>query len=486
MKTQNQFKIYGYGGDALTAPAHTEVAFWAALAGGATGIVTKVSLSREGILYCTSDDLTSLTTSEISKIDTGSNFRSQPLDAENMSAGNLGTDLPWKGFSGKKRAIGPISLEQLLLLFARRSEVIILIEDDNKNLINTLLTLLGQLGLMNKVYLMINGVQLCSEIAKKNAGIQLICHDLLKNIYADYNCGADCFCIDDTDIDQLRENEPVPMMISFGLAKESKKKLAPNRAFIQKISKYKNVEGIIAPAILPTVESITPSACILQDNFEGNVLNRKSWSAGYSHINQDTEIFQDNGMHIKIKDGGQYSGAAAICLLPIHGRFDAQVDFYAESSKQASTFEMAAICIDPGHCFPDNKNLNTKTVSLTFDVHGAPPYASSERDEDDGFRCGWNNSFNFTKIDENWDAASGNMYNQYGRDVGNADENNNIGSLRLIRNGSVFASYYKDKYNEWKQTSNPIDTGTITGYEPIHIDMTGSGDVAFVGLGLSQ
>jgi len=108
---------------------------------------------------------------------------------------------------------------------------------------------------------------------------------------------------------------------------------------------------------------------------------------------------------------------------------------------------MAAICIDPGYHHMNNADLDTRSVNLTFDVHGAPPYASSERDEDDGFRCGWNNGFNLTKVDPDWVAASVNMYNKYGRDVGNGAADNPDGSLRLIRNGPVFSTYYRDKYN---------------------------------------
>lgn len=109
---------------------------------------------------------------------------------------------------------------------------------------------------------------------------------------------------------------------------------------------------------------------------------------------------------------------------------------------------MAAICIDPGYHHMDNSDLNTRNINLTFDVHGASPYASSERDEDDGFRCGWNNGFNLTKVDYSWEASSVNMYNKYGRDVGIGDPDSPEGTLRLIRNGSVFSSYYKDKYND--------------------------------------
>lgn len=108
---------------------------------------------------------------------------------------------------------------------------------------------------------------------------------------------------------------------------------------------------------------------------------------------------------------------------------------------------MAAICIDPGTTHIDNTNLNTKNINLTFDVHGSPPYASSECDEDNGFRIGWNNSFNLTRIDSDWSSISANMYNKYGRNVGQNINKCGKGFLRLIRNGNVFTSFYKDDFN---------------------------------------
>ena len=87
-------------------------------------------------------------------------------------------------------------------------------------------------------------------------------------------------------------------------------------------------------------------------------------------------------------------------------------------------------------------------------MHGAPPYASSERDQNDAFRCGWNNSFNFAKFggkaSPEWEASSSNMYNKYGRGVGDGSPANPNGKLRLTRKGDLFNSYYRDAHNsEW-------------------------------------
>jgi hypothetical protein len=202
---------------------------------------------------------------------------------------------------------------------------------------------------------------------------------------------------------------------------------------------------------------VTPSAQVLADTFDGTTIDRSIWTCGYSHQNQDTQISLCNGLTITIKEGGSYSGGAAVTLLPVHGRFDARVDFHVANPHQGTTFEMAAIGIDPGYFHIDNSDLNSRNVNLTFDVHGAPPYASSERDENDGFRLGWNNGYNLTKFDSNWEAASVNMYNKYSRDVGNGASDNPAGTLRLVRNGSVFNAYSKDKYNKaWVCTGSEL------------------------------
>jgi hypothetical protein len=200
---------------------------------------------------------------------------------------------------------------------------------------------------------------------------------------------------------------------------------------------------------LRTSEFLHNHSLILANDFKGRTFDEQHWTAGYSHTNDETKVGQeDDCFRIQIKEGVAYSGGAAVCTLPVHGRFDAQVDFEVFHPQQATTFEMAAISIDPGYYHINNRDLNTRNVNLTFDVHGAPPYASSERDEDDGFRCGWNNGFNLTKVESDWQASSVNMYNKYGRDVGDGSPENPKGSLRLVRHGSVFATYYRDGHNQ--------------------------------------
>jgi hypothetical protein len=162
---------------------------------------------------------------------------------------------------------------------------------------------------------------------------------------------------------------------------------------------------------------------------------------------RSVELDSDKGLVISIMEGGSYSGGAGVTVMPVHGPFDACVDVFVGNPGQGTTLEMACIGIAPGYFHIDNTDLNSRNVNLTFDVHGAPPYASSERDEADGYRIGWNNGYNLTRLDDDWTAASVNMYNKYGRDVGNGSKDNPVCSLRLQRCGSVVNAYYKDKYN---------------------------------------
>jgi len=471
MKNLDDVIVYGLGGDALMAPDHTEIAFWAALAGGAEGLVSGVRLSKDGVVVCSGRDqltcakgeskaIRDMSWAEIENVDAGLTFRSSVLDKDNQPIKTVGTDTPWEGNLPKKKALRVLNLERVLLLFARRCTVTIFFPSGETNLIDATIALLLKYGVLNRV-LLFGDQAACEYLKKKYPDAPYV----LIGPKGTDPCGqlslaelihASCLCLDWDDACHVVEgkvlfDEPLQSKLSKSdirlILRSESMFFAPKPDYIHAIKGIKGINGIIAKGVLPVIQSLTPPALIVEDDFKGSKMNKNLWAAGYSHINQDTLIMQNDGLHIQINEGGDYSGAAAVCLLPINGRFDAQVDFHVGHPFQGTTFEMAAICIDPGYDHTNNSDLTTRNVNLTFDVHGAAPYASSERDEDDGFRCGWNNGFNLTKIDPDWQASSGNMYNKYGRDVGNGKADNPVGTLRLIRSGSVFATYYKDNYN---------------------------------------
>jgi hypothetical protein len=472
MKLCKRKSVYAFGGDALTSPEHTEISFLAALGGGAEGILSGVRLSKDGVVVCTNYDtfektcgdkraVRNMNWNEINQLDAGFTFRSTKLNKDNQPSGILGKDKPWEGNLPKKRAIRIQSLEQALILFSRRCAMMLKFPSNQNDLVDATIETLKRYGVLNRVKLL-GEESVCKYLAKKYPDCQRVLIGLISSNPSEQlqlaeKLGASNLYLDWNDACHTEKKNIV-------FNKELKKKLvkskislflgsntmyySPKPEYFNAIKDIEGIDGIIAKGTLPTVEGLTPSALIAQDKFAGEHINKNLWAAGYSHINRDTVILQDNGLHINIKNGGSYSGAAAVCLIPIHARFDAHVDFSVETPQQGTTFEMAAICIDPGYMHMNNSDLNTRNVNLTFDVHGAPPYASSERDENDGFRCGWNNGFNLTKVAPDWEASSVNMYNKYGRDVGNGEDDNPNGTLRLVRNGSIFTTYYKDKYNE--------------------------------------
>lgn len=444
-----ELKIYAYSGDALTAPADTETAFLAALGGGAAGLVCPVCLTRDGIAVCTGNPaIRQMDWDAVQQLDAGAEFRSRTLGPDNRPTGNFGKDCPWAD-RPKGAALRYPTLERTLIVFGRCCPLIVAIASYDEQTVTTVAEQLKRYGLDGKVKVL-GDYKTCGRISADCPGIRTIlrldsANDPTARIDEMRRSGISDIYMDWEMLDdnpQLTEN--AGFVFWFG----SQEVYAPTAAVLEKILAVSRVGGIFVRGVLPAVSLLTPESLVLHDEFAGQRIDTVRWAAGYSHQNAETCITQDDGLHIAIREGKEYSGAAAVCLLPLYGRFDAQVDFHVGNPQQGTTFEMAAICIDPGYHHPDNTDLNSKKVNLTFDVHGAPPYASSERDEDDGFRCGWNNGFCLTQIGSDWTAASANMYNKYGRDVGCGAKENPAGSLRLVRTGPVFTTYYRDKYND--------------------------------------
>lgn len=187
----------------------------------------------------------------------------------------------------------------------------------------------------------------------------------------------------------------------------------------------------------------------LVDDFSSPTLDANRWVGGYSNLNNESVIRIGQGVHIAMQKGTLYSGGGIVTRQPVCGDFDAVVQFSATHPQPGTTLELAAITIDPprGTRIDRTKLLEPRDVSLVFDVHGAPPYVSSECDEADGFRMSWNRSYTVTRYNNDNPskpvAQSDNHYNRYGEDVGNKATGAVAGWLRLVRNGSEFSSYFK-------------------------------------------
>ena len=468
--------IYGLHGSSHTAPMDTMVAYWAAMGAGGAGFVAALHLNKSGTAVCCpsatlhgSDGepiaVVDLTDEELRAYDAGATFQSTVLNAEYQPTGETGTNHPWVGNPKKGDHLYHPELTEVLRMFGRRTNLFLMMQEDQgetaaNTLVEQTLKNLQTFGLAERVTI-ISPKTLCSKILEQSPGTPLALvapsdERIEKSI-------ADCMSLQaeylyanietvSAQTDALQDTLPIKLLLSSDTAP-----MAPRPGQLSDLMSLNCLAGLCFRSVESCVEMVTPPAEVLADTFDGTTIDRSIWTCGYSHQNQDTQISQCDGLTIDIQQGGSYSGGAAVTLLPIHGRFDAQVDFHVANPHQGTTFELAAIGIDPGYFHINNTDLNSRNVNLTFDVHGAPPYASSERDENDGFRLGWNNGYNLTKFDANWEAASVNMYNKYSRDVGNGAADNPKGTLRLVRNGSVFNAYSKDKYNKaWVCTGSEL------------------------------
>jgi glycerophosphoryl diester phosphodiesterase len=448
-------KIYGNGGDPHRAPQNTKASYWAALGGGADGLALSIKMSSDEQLVCSSyenllkcfnvdQNISSIEYQDLARLDGGATFRSTTLDADNKPTGETGKDLPWIATKQRRSLIAPL-LKDVLVEFGRRTSIIIFVPD-NRKIIDAVVAELQKYGLDNAVLLAltVNGFNYVTT-SYPDVPLVLIGDGTETHAPASEVVFLYWEQLQNQILTDWLHKSQYPVIL--GSEPDS---YAPDKHDFDKSVGRLNVVAIVTNSVLATAQLLHRPTVIDQEDFSGNKIDTTRWAVGYSHPNKDTLVSQSNGLIINIVDGGEYSGAAAIYKLPIHGRFDVQVSFEVSNPQQGTTFELAAICVDPGTTHLKNDDLDVKNINLSFDVHGAPPYASSERDENDGFRFGWNNSFTLTRFDSNWSSISANMYNQYGRDVGASGDGPATGELRLIRNEQVFSSYYRDKNNsEW-------------------------------------
>lgn len=463
-------RIFGLMGDSHTAPQDTMVAYWAALGANADGIAVGVRLTRDNEVVCISHDCLGATCGDprlvsqveaevIAGTDAGVTFRSVALDANDQPIVNLnGRDRPWRGGLKSKLAISHPTLKEVLRTFARRTNIAIVLPVDFPDtqlwrLAEAVVGLCRACGVEDHITL-VAPMGVCKRLRDEAFAIPRVMvassgRSLQSNVDTALMCGAEGLLVDlDTSAEALQsmsdhQGMGIPLWLMSSLSPFA---LRPDN--VVELSRMPWVHAVLVRSPLAAVARRDARSLVDNDTFAKGI-DKARWSAGYSSVNTDTKIKARKGLRIKIKGGGVYSGAAAVTRTPIHGRFDCDVSFKVANPSNGTTFELAAIGIDPPkYSQTDNKNLVKRDVNLTFDVHGAPPYASSERDEDDGYRCGWNNSHNFAMVDEDWTAKSANMFNQYGRNIGNGSRSNKKGRLRLVRNGPVFVSYYTDKHND--------------------------------------
>lgn len=212
-------------------------------------------------------------------------------------------------------------------------------------------------------------------------------------------------------------------------------------------------------SMLDVAPFLRKAVVMVQESFAGKKVDVEQFSLGYAKANPYCEIFQDNGIHVKIrdydgplpetgddpvesrlvnletklmytaKDWPFYSGGGLGLKRGIRGDFVAEVDYQVQTVGQATTLEMAVLNVDPG-AHQAKPPTTFRQKDSFFDPHGAPPYVGAEHDEQDGYRINWNLG---TEYDNN----------QYGRAVGDG-ETPRSGRLRLERRGPYFSAYYRN------------------------------------------
>jgi len=479
-------RIWALGGDSLCAPEDTFPAYWGALGAGADGLAIGVQLTADRELVCCArsslidtcgDERTvnDLSWSELRGLDAGTVYRSTDLDQDLQPSGR-GNDTPWEGASRRQAPLYHPRLWEVLLHLNHRTDLLVMpvapagSNDEHRNhLVDAVLSTLGRFGVTDRA-LVAADANLLSRFREASECTPRILMasdemDLDNACNAAEAVGAETLLI---DVERLispgaTSVTSVPLTDSGQMTMIVTSHTMPyvlRPAILTAVAGTTAVTGILCRGVRETVSVQCPSHLVAEDDFAGNRFDRDLWRAGYSKANQDTRLIHDDGLTIDIQEGGKYSGGAALTAYSIHGCFDARVDFEVANPDQGTTFEVAAIQVDPGYHHPDNNDLSRRSVNLTFDVHGAPPYASSERDEDDGFRIGWNNGPAVTDF-VNHNAQSSNIYNKYSRDVGDASADNPTGSLRLVRCGDIFNAYYRDRHNRGWVLSGSVAVPTL-------------------------
>lgn len=188
------------------------------------------------------------------------------------------------------------------------------------------------------------------------------------------------------------------------------------------------------------------------DRFNGP-LPGKHWVGGHANTSLEAVIGLDAGLHIEFKAGTEYASAGLVTRMPVVGDFDARVHFTVANPGAGTTFELAAISVDPpGQSALEQAAANSFTRSRVYDVHGVPPYVSSEYDEDDGWRIGWNRGSAATEPGDDGKPRSDNHFNRYGHSTALAAALPVEGWLRLVRTGTHWATYRLDGEGLWVVT----------------------------------
>jgi hypothetical protein len=442
--------VWADGGESLCAPADTLPAYWGALGAGAGGLAVTVQCSKDGRLVCTASDrlgegrsgrpIGALSGAEIRKVDAGARFRSQAVDHRCRAKGRPGRETPWAGHAGKRDALYHPELDEVLRHFGRRTRLLIRLKPGGADssgraaLTRLVLDMLDRHAVFART-LVAGDAGTIATLGEAPVGRCLLAEGVAPAEAVKRAARAKVDAVVAT-VATVGDAERLGAAGIKVIASPPAGSFAFEPALYRALAGRAELAGLLVRGVTEMQAVAHRHGLVVQDSFAGQRLDNDLWTLGHSRNNHDTKIRVDDGLRIDIA-GEEYSGAAAFSNFSINGDFDARMSFEVTNPEQGTTFELAALHVDAGY----------RPTNLTFDVHGAPPYASSERDENDGFRIGWNNGPALTRWVDN-EPQSSNLYNCYGRDVGLAGADSPTGRLRLMRHGQIFNAYYTDRVNE--------------------------------------
>jgi hypothetical protein len=201
---------------------------------------------------------------------------------------------------------------------------------------------------------------------------------------------------------------------------------------------------------------------VIQEDFNGPELS-DFWIGGQFNHSKEVKMEINNGLRISFVKGVQYASAGAVTKNIIVGDFEAEIKFEVSNPVHGSTFELAAIQVEP----PEKTSITPVELTAAhrvFNVHGSPPYISSELDESDGWRIGWNYGIKQGGWDDEGEWRSDNSDNKYGKPLMGPITGVTTGWLKLSRtNGTTWiASGRKLETDPWQEVGRQ-NTAILSG-----------------------
>lgn len=433
-------KIIANGGNCLSLPDHTMEAFWAGFSSGCDGLYTVIHQSCDGVLLLSRENnlsintdgkglITELNYDEIESFDAASFF----LKEKNY---------PWKRNDSKGYLVQIPSLEELLFYVPRGLNLYVELANESYNkfgdtYLQNVVSSFERTPVPVNTEFITNNFEVLEKLRNK-FNITNLAFKITKEPENDLWIRLEKKLLEKVIIDEHFFNG---FFNRFYDNHNDKIRLAlignynSNEEIIDSLlEKYKSIDELILPDYDLFFNKNKKCSYEISEKFEGKIVNNKRWKFGYARIdNIETQVFQDDGFHIEIKEGLQYSGGSAVSVFPIRGNFTITVGFTITNPQTAGTMELAVINTYANRSCEFVKKADRQDDS--FDVHSAPPFVCVENDEADGFRV-MNNLCSTTYT------------NRYNRDVGEGKCLN--GHFRLDRVGPYFTGYYKDKtLSDW-------------------------------------